>query len=183
MPLITCPECNNSVSSYAKVCPNCGYPISEHILNQPKYDVVFEDMPRTSSIKTNCLVYVIHIVLKLDVNSNIAKDVILKSINTPFKILENITIENAEYIKAKLKALGADTQIIRFDGNSTIFEGVDCDSLINKVRGGDKNILTCPRCGSTAITTGSRGYSLVWGFAGSNKTVNRCGKCGYSWKP
>lgn len=43
--------------------------------------------------------------------------------------------------------------------------------------------LTCPRCGSTAITTGSRGYSLVWGFAGSGKTVNRCGKCGYSWKP
>ena len=44
-------------------------------------------------------------------------------------------------------------------------------------------ILRCPRCKSTAITTGSRGYSLLWGFLGSNKTVNRCGKCGYTWKP
>jgi len=41
----------------------------------------------------------------------------------------------------------------------------------------------CPRCGSTVITTGRRGYSLLTGFIGSNKTVNRCANCGYSWKP
>ena len=41
----------------------------------------------------------------------------------------------------------------------------------------------CPKCSSTQITTGSRGYSMVWGFIGSGKTVNRCGKCGHSWKP
>lgn len=43
--------------------------------------------------------------------------------------------------------------------------------------------VSCPHCGSTAITTGQRGFSIVTGFLGSNKTVNRCGKCGYSWKP
>lgn len=41
----------------------------------------------------------------------------------------------------------------------------------------------CPKCGSTQITTGQRGYSLFSGFLGSNKTVNRCANCGYSWKP
>ncbi len=41
----------------------------------------------------------------------------------------------------------------------------------------------CPKCGSTQITTGQRGYSLFSGFFGSNKTVNRCANCGYSWKP
>lgn len=41
----------------------------------------------------------------------------------------------------------------------------------------------CPRCGSTNITTGQRGFKLTTGFIGSNKTVNRCGNCGYSWKP
>lgn len=41
----------------------------------------------------------------------------------------------------------------------------------------------CPRCGSEAITTGQRGYSLLTGFLGSNKTVNRCGNCGYKWTP
>lgn len=41
----------------------------------------------------------------------------------------------------------------------------------------------CPHCGSTSITTGARGYSLLTGFIGSGKTVNRCGSCGHTWKP
>lgn len=41
----------------------------------------------------------------------------------------------------------------------------------------------CPKCSSTQITTGSRGYSLAWGFIGAGKTVNRCAKCGHSWQP
>ena len=43
--------------------------------------------------------------------------------------------------------------------------------------------LRCPKCGSEYITTGKRGYSLFTGFIGSGKTVNRCGSCGYKWKP
>lgn len=46
-----------------------------------------------------------------------------------------------------------------------------------------KLIPKCPKCGSTSITTGSRGYSLFTGFLGSGKTVNRCGNCGYKWNP
>ncbi|MCI9067221.1 MAG: hypothetical protein HFI65_00780 [Lachnospiraceae bacterium] len=45
------------------------------------------------------------------------------------------------------------------------------------------SVLRCPSCGSTAVTTGQRGYSAVYGFAGSARTVNRCGNCGYSWEP
>lgn len=41
----------------------------------------------------------------------------------------------------------------------------------------------CPKCGSTAITAGQREYSLLTGFLGSNKTVNRCANCGHTWKP
>lgn len=43
--------------------------------------------------------------------------------------------------------------------------------------------ITCPKCGSTHITAGQRGYSIVWGFMGSNKTMNRCAKCGHKWQP
>lgn len=43
--------------------------------------------------------------------------------------------------------------------------------------------IRCPKCSSTQITTGSRGFSVVSGFLGANKTVNRCAKCGHSWKP
>ena len=52
-----------------------------------------------------------------------------------------------------------------------------------KIMEQESNQVRCPKCGSTQITTGQRGYSLITGFLGSNKTVNRCAKCGYSWKP
>lgn len=47
----------------------------------------------------------------------------------------------------------------------------------------DDDQVRCPKCTSTAITTGARGYSMVWGFIGSGKTVNRCAKCGHKWEP
>ncbi len=45
------------------------------------------------------------------------------------------------------------------------------------------NTVKCPKCGSTNVTAGQRGYSLLTGFIGSGNTVNRCAKCGYKWKP
>ena len=45
------------------------------------------------------------------------------------------------------------------------------------------NTVKCPRCGSTNITAGQRGFSLLTGFVGSGRTVNRCANCGHKWKP
>lgn len=47
----------------------------------------------------------------------------------------------------------------------------------------DVNTPKCPKCGSTSITAGQRGYSLLTGFIGSGQTVNRCANCGHKWKP
>lgn len=41
----------------------------------------------------------------------------------------------------------------------------------------------CPKCNCTDIGVANRGYSLVWGFIGSGKSMNVCKKCGYKWKP
>ncbi len=46
-----------------------------------------------------------------------------------------------------------------------------------------KDVIRCPKCKSTAITTGARGVNNFWGLLGASKTVNRCGNCGYTWKP
>ena len=43
--------------------------------------------------------------------------------------------------------------------------------------------IKCPKCGSTSITAGQRGFGLLTGLIGSGKTVNRCANCGYKWKP
>ncbi len=45
------------------------------------------------------------------------------------------------------------------------------------------NKIKCPKCGSTQITAGARGVNHFWGFIGASKTVNRCAKCGHTWKP
>ena len=45
------------------------------------------------------------------------------------------------------------------------------------------NTPKCPKCGSTAITTTSRGWKWTTGFIGSGQTINRCGNCGHTWKP
>ena len=41
----------------------------------------------------------------------------------------------------------------------------------------------CPKCNSTSISTGARGVNNFWGMLGASKTVNRCGNCGFTWKP
>ena len=46
-----------------------------------------------------------------------------------------------------------------------------------------QGIPSCPKCGSTYVTAGARGYSAVTGFVGSGKTVNRCANCGHTWSP
>ena len=60
------------------------------------------------------------------------------------------------------------------------------DAYVNQVnlkKAESNNTIKCPKCHSTAITTGARGYKLLTGFLGSNQTVNRCGSCGHTWKP
>lgn len=52
-----------------------------------------------------------------------------------------------------------------------------------KILPASTNTLRCPKCGSTSVTTTTRGYSIMFGFLGSGKVINLCGKCGYKWKP
>lgn len=47
----------------------------------------------------------------------------------------------------------------------------------------ERNKVHCPKCHSTQITTGARGVNHFWGLIGASKTVNRCAKCGHTWKP
>ena len=45
------------------------------------------------------------------------------------------------------------------------------------------NTICCPKCGSTALATVNRGYSVVWGLLGSGKPMNVCQACGHKFKP
>lgn len=85
-------------------------------------------------------------------------------------IKANCSMDEANYIKKLIENEGASVDIAPYaPSQETIIE--------------TKNIPKCPKCGSIAITAGQRGYSLLTGFLGSNKTVNRCANCGHTWKP
>lgn len=99
-----------------------------------------------------------------------------------YTIFDGITETNAQKMQEMLRNLGCRTEILlsRETKLSPINKKIEnlSDDIVAQ-----NDVLKCPRCCSTSISIGSRGYSLVWGFVGSNKTVNRCGKCGYTWKP
>lgn len=60
-------------------------------------------------------------------------------------------------------------------------EGIKLED--NTSKNAEENLPRCPKCNSTSITTGRRGYSIWTGLFGANKTVNRCTNCGHSWYP
>ena len=43
--------------------------------------------------------------------------------------------------------------------------------------------ISCPKCLSTQIHAGRRGYSLVFGFWGANAVHLTCLRCGYRFAP
>ena len=58
------------------------------------------------------------------------------------------------------------------------------EELANFVERADaRNCVHCPKCNCTDIGVANRGYSLIWGFIGSGKSMNVCKKCGHKWKP
>lgn len=95
------------------------------------------------------------------------------------------TSENVEFYEAMIKL--HDEDIIAYEEKMSTFRANDQwyqEKYNPKPEPKeDSNVPKCPKCGSTSIATGQRGYSFWTGFLGSSKTVNRCANCGHKWKP
>lgn len=155
MALISCPECGKEVSSLAKQCIHCGFPLIDE-----KENICLIDGKEHDFTDIKCR-------------------------------LMGITQDDDKAIYA----IGSDiaTQVGSISGRA----GRELAGIILKtgkvpktydgshltIRSNSSGKLRCPKCTSTNVSTGSRGYSLVWGFVGSGKTVNRCGNCGHKWAP
>lgn len=182
MALINCPECCHQISDKAQSCPNCGYPLNEILsVNTKKnsdfatqnYCVVFKRLGQPNKIE------IIKEVRKIgNYDLQTAKDIVDFP---PSIVIKNISKQVADEVQVRLGTLGAFTSIEKLEVNAN---KSDSNQEIKKILDNNKDdIIRCPRCGSNAITTGQRGFSIFTGFLGSNKTVNRCGNCGYSWQP
>lgn len=173
MALIKCVECGNEVSSFAEICPKCGCPMSIIMKRENQLtDIVVKSVDPKDCGWVEGFVCQTRGMRVTEVRE------ILNC--TPFTIIQGAENSLAEEIKELLENEGCVVELVVSDCAENKFEKTQLEStaLYKKYQP-----LRCPRCGSTAVTTTSRGYSLLTGFIGSNKTVNRCGKCGHTWKP
>lgn len=155
MSLIKCPECGKEISDKSKQCVHCGYPLEEHKNMICEINGVKYDL---TNFYNRIMTY----------KKNGGKadffddsDKIYKSIwNDMFKLT---------HLKTSVKFCN---QIYTEEMIPSIYSG----ELINAK-------ISCPKCGSTSISTVNRGYSVLTGFLGSGKPMNVCQNCGHKWKP
>lgn len=175
MALIKCPECGNDVSSYAKQCIHCGFP-----LNFEKNDFANDSIEKAELCRINGEEFDL---------SDIKKRI--ESVQTVDAKLRQ-ELYNIIYKRTKTLSIYASAGLIdyiiqfgkvpsEFDESGRRYmneEANRMERLSNR-----SNQVRCPKCGSTQITAGARGVNAVWGFIGASKTVNRCMNCGHTWKP
>lgn len=161
MALIRCPECGKEISNKAEACPNCGYPIAslgkaKRIINE-EYAVILENagVNKVKAIRD------VREVTGLGLKE--AKEM---TENVPCVVIDKISLEAATAIRNAFEEDGAIVSVVSSDDKST---KITVAKEANKIR--------CPRCGSTQITTGQRGFSFWTGFIGANKTVTGSVTC------
>ena len=156
MALIHCPECNNEISDKAEQCIYCGFPLAQE---------------NTICVVNNTawdMEYAKSLIDELDHNDLFERSKLCRALADELEI-EYIT---ASYLVREIHETGI---IPRTYSDEYVQSLVEEKEMQDKIR--------CPKCSSTQITTGSRGYSMVWGFIGAGKTTNRCANCGYKWEP
>lgn len=177
--LIKCPECGKEISDKSKQCINCGFPldnIEETKQNDNLYKLALINYNKGKGSKT--------VSLLRELTQRTLSDVYNGMRSLPYEFLSGINHERAVEIQNIFKAVDAEVQLIVDEsGQPNKFVNYMYFNYDNIEKPRDKNTIQCPKCGSTAITTGQRGFSLVTGFIGSSKTMNRCANCGYKWYP
>lgn len=170
--LIKCPECGREVSDRAECCIHCGFPLNE--------------TPNSGSIVCNILGE------EFDV-THIQSLINDGKYYQMFRAVTNL--KDGYFKKRDMRPVNYIIRYVdKYDKLPTTVTQEDLMSLpletnmklIRKFMAMEENpsnTIRCPKCGSTAITTGQRGFTITTGFLGSGKTMNRCAKCGHKWKP
>lgn len=171
MALISCPECGKEISNYADSCPHCGFPIKKEKEESELFNIILTSTTFMSDCRVKTAEFLQN---SLDMSF---KEAIKLVESTPSTIFVNISKQNAIRIKNQLEGFGCSVIINKSNNKDNSGDNEKIDSFFENAPNG----IMCPRCRSGAVTKGCRGYSLVWGFIGSSKTVNVCNQCGYRW--
>lgn len=175
MALIKCPECGKEISDKSKQCIHCGYPLDELKINNTNqlYKIVLTDHGKNK----------VQTIAKIREFTGMGLAEAKKfSESLPQIIQAGISMNECDLIQSHFLSVGATVEI-QPDTESVSKNTVLENKPITKAVVKDKNVIACPKCGSTAIVTTNRGFSIMTGFIGSGSPRNVCQNCGYKWKP
>lgn len=168
MALIKCPECGKEVSDKSISCINCGFPLNTNTSNVYTQNVCIIDGIQYDF--SDLLQEVESFYCTHSTPTLVEKSKLGLSLNKKIREITGINDVAGATLASKIISLRA------IPKSFTSTQHPDPISF-------DKSKIVCPKCGSTAITTGARGVNFTMGLIGASKTVNRCSKCGYTWKP
>ncbi len=175
MALIKCPECGKEISDKSSQCIHCGYPLDELKTNNTNqlYKIVLTDYGKNK----------VQTITKIREFTGMGLAEAKKfSESLPQVIQSGISMEECDLIQSHFLSVDATVEI-QSDTESVSKNTVLENKPITKAIIKDKNVITCPKCGSTAIVTTNRGFSIMTGFIGSGSPRNVCQNCGHKWKP
>lgn len=174
MALIKCPECGKEISDKAVNCIHCGFPLNEINKSNAQLNIC---LYKNKSYDLSKLVKYL-------------KDY---SFPGPGKMTDEMLCRSQEilYEITGTAFCPYDEELIYYIKNNRQVPTPEFIPTQNKNKyvyldstpKPDPNIVRCPKCGSTSVTTQERGYSIMWGVLGSTKKKNLCQKCGYTWWP
>lgn len=200
MALIKCPECGSQISDKAPACIHCGCPASEfHVNNNSPKEIVQvtnicifrnkeQDVscinqyyaPMSEEDKTHFRQF-----LELEYGISIFRPIIsdekyLQFYNELKKWSEFYYLSTHVTAKLALECIKNNFQTFEFDVlpryNDRPKQPTPQPAAVSS------NVVRCPRCGSTSVTTEEQGYGF-FGWIGASQKKNLCQKCGHKWWP
>ena len=194
MALISCPECGQSVSDRAEMCIHCGYPlhqsskdVEQEKMNTPeKKEEKPEGKPfryfgyQGKTIIIRCDSCQTDLSMPVDSFTRISSSSCVTKCEITCPRCSNRVVSGYKMVKPDMP-LPEEPYIELTTSKS--FDEPKRSFQPTYYTPPKEPKLICPRCGSSSISTGARGVNWSWGLIGASKTVNRCGKCGHTWKP
>lgn len=176
MALMKCPECGGQVSDKAPACIHCGYPLQNKKTEEKSrkniciYKNEQYDLTKLVDYLGNCTFPGYD-------NEKLNYNILSKARTILEEIMPNITGITGDELIYYIK-VNRHVPTPEFIPTRNIEQYIHDPALTAP----NSNVVHCPRCGSTSVTTEEQGYGLL-GWIGASQKKNLCQKCGYKWWP
>lgn len=201
MALVNCPECGREkVSDQAEHCPDCGYGIKAHYdeiklqeQEEEEYNIKLKSVSKPQKPKRldddeykltvfGGIVTLLCGLILVICSLTESKDTELFVIMFILSLVVFLSFLYNSESKYRDKLNKYNLAMTDFEAyQKEMVQEQEKQERIQQRREAAK--LICPRCGSSNITSGTRGFTVTTGFIGSGNYRNVCQKCGFKWKP